>query len=183
MDLLGAFFFAPVIVASLSAKSVSEKGYTKFVLKACLIGAAFQAAVYAGFCYLAYFYASALVGVPMEQLLGAIAHEVFGTMGGVMVSITVTVACFTTAIALTGAFAGYVQKDIFANKVGYIPVVLGTLVITFLLSTLEFKGLAAYLGPVLEICYPILILLTIYNLAHHFLFSKRKAVECFEPVQ
>jgi LIVCS family branched-chain amino acid:cation transporter len=178
MDLLGAFFFAPVIVASLSAKSVQEKGYTPFVLKACLIGAAFQAAVYAGFCYLAYLYASALQGVPMEQLLGAIAFEVFGTMGGILVSITVTVACFTTAIALTGAFASFVQKELFSNKVGYIPVVIGTLIVTFVLSTLEFQGLAAYLGPVLQVCYPILILLTLYNLASYFLFPERKTADC-----
>ena len=153
-------------------------GYTKFVLKACAIGAVVLGAIYVGYCYLAYLYAAELVGVPMEQLLGTIAYKVFGTMGGIMVSVTVTLACFTTAIALVGAFASFVQKELFANKVGYIPIVIATLAITFVLSTLEFQGLAAYLGPVLQICYPILILLTIYNLVHHFLFQKKPVPEC-----
>ncbi len=177
MDLLGAFFFAPVIVASLATKSVMGKGYTKFVLKACAIGATLLALIYVGFCYLAYIYASELAGVPMEQLLGAISFKVFGSLGGILVSITVTVACFTTAIALVGAFASFVQKEVFSDKVGYIPIVLGTLLITFALSTLEFRGLAAYLGPILQVCYPILIGLTVYNLVHYFLFAEKPAPE------
>jgi branched-chain amino acid:cation transporter, LIVCS family len=62
MDLLGAFFFAPVL----------DKGYNKFILQACGVGAFLLSAIYIGFCFLAYIYASELVGIPIENLLGAI---------------------------------------------------------------------------------------------------------------
>lgn len=172
MDLLGAFFFAPVIIASLPNVE-KNSSYFKFVIQACLVGALLLSAIYVGFCYLGYAYSSELVGVSIDKLLGQIAFSVFGPFGGYLVSATVTIACFTTAIAIVGAFASFVQKEVFMEKIGYIPIVIGTLVISFILSTLEFQGIAAFLGPVLKICYPVLIALTAFNL----FFWKKKAVE------
>lgn len=163
MDLLAAFFFAPIVISSLSC-SEKEQNLNRFVLIASAIGAALLATVYTGFCYLAYFYAPQLVGVSNDQLLGAIAIKVLGSHAGLIVSLTVTFACLTTAIALIAAFTSFVEKEIFKERVEYVPILIVSLFTTFAVTALEFQGIARFLNPVLEFCYPALILLTFYNL-------------------
>lgn len=177
MDLLGSFFTAPIIIAAMASQEDVGDGnrVSPFLMKACGIGASLLAIVYVGFCYLAYIYAPELKGVPADQLLGAIALKVLGPAGGIIVSLTVAVTCFTTAVALISAFAGFVQKEILADKVGYVPVILASLVVTFFLTTLEFQGIATFLTPVLQVCYPVLIVLTVYNLIHRLYFGKGTA--------
>lgn len=163
MDLLAAFFFAPIVISSL-ATSEKDQNLNRFVLIASAIGATLLALVYMGFCYLAYLYAPQLAGVANDQLLGAIAIKILGPYAGIIVGLTVTFACLTTAIALIAAFASFVEKEILREKVGYIPILIVSLLITFAVTTLEFQGIARLLNPILEVCYPALILLTLYNL-------------------
>lgn len=163
MDLLAAFFFAPIVISSLGNVE-KDQNLNGFVLAASIIGASLLALVYSGFCYLAYFYAPQLAGVANDQLLGVIAIEVLGPYAGIIIGLTVTFACLTTAIALIAAFANFIEKEIFREKVGYVPLLIISLLVTFTVTTLEFQGIARLLSPVLEICYPALILLTLYNL-------------------
>jgi LIVCS family branched-chain amino acid:cation transporter len=163
MDLLAAFFFAPLVLSSLQ---IQEKGkeWDRFILKASGIGALLLSLVYGGFCYLAYFYAAQLQGLPPDQLLGAIAIKILGSHGGLIVGITVTIACLTTAISLIAAFMNFVHKDLFKEKIGQIPILVASLIILFAMTTLKFEGIARFLNPILEVCYPALIALTFYNL-------------------
>jgi len=163
MDLMAAFFFAPVIISSLALPE-GDKNLSRFVLKASAIGAFLLAAIYIGFCYLAYFYASELTGISSDRLLGVIAIKILGPHAGLIVSLTVTVACLTTSLALIAAFASFVQREILREKVGHIPILIASLLTTFAVTTLEFQGIADFLSPILKICYPVLILLTFYNL-------------------
>ena len=163
MDLLAAFFFAPIIIASLSHTD-DEKNFSRFVIKASAIGAFLLAAVYIGFCYLAYFYAAELQGIPSDKLLGVIAIKVLGPHAGLIMALTVCIACLTTAIALIAAFASFLHKEVFKEKVGHVPILTASLLLTFAVTTLEFQGIAHFLNPILTICYPVLIVLTFYNL-------------------
>ena len=97
-------------------------------------------------------------------MLGAIAIKILGPYAGIIVSLTVTFACLTTAIALISAFASFVEKEILRGKIGYVPILIISLLITFAVTTLEFQGIARLLNPILEVCYPVLILLSFYNL-------------------
>jgi len=51
MDLLAAFFFAPIVISSLRS-SERDHNLNRFVLIASVIGAFLLALVYIGFCYL-----------------------------------------------------------------------------------------------------------------------------------
>lgn len=163
MDLLAAFFFAPIVISSLGNPE-KDPNLNRFVLIASAIGASLLALVYIGFCYLAYFYAPQLAGISNDQLLGAIAIKILGSYAGLIVSLTVSFACLTTAIALIAAFASFIEKEILREKVGYISILILSLSMTFAVTTLEFQGIARFLNPILEVCYPALILLTFYNL-------------------
>lgn len=163
MDLLAAFFFAPIVLSSLES-SESDHLSTRFMLYASMIGASLLALVYIGFCYLAYYFAPQLAGMPNDQLLGMIALIILGPHAGIIVGLTVSLACLTTAIALIAAFAKFIEKDILREKFNYVPILIVSLLMTFAVTTLEFQGIARLLDPVLKICYPALILLTFYNL-------------------
>lgn len=167
MDLLAAFFFAPIIISSLSCTKTDldgNKKFNRFVLKASAIGALLLSIIYIGFCYLAYIYATQMEGIPNDQLLGVISVKILGAHAGLVVSLTVTVACLTTAIALITAFASFIHKEVLKEKVDYAPILLISILLTFAMTTLEFQGIAYFLNPVLEVCYPALIMLTFYNL-------------------
>lgn len=163
MDLLAAFFFAPIILLSLKPKSASFNTRS-FFLKASCLGAILLSLVYIGFAQLAYFYADKLHGISSDRLLGAIAIEVLGSSGGVFAGFTVAVACLTTAIALVASFTHFVHQEILQEKIHHTVVLASALCVTFLMTTLEFQGIAQFLGPILEIGYPFFIALTLYNL-------------------
>ena len=165
MDLLAAVFLCSChIDLSYAKRGGTERDFRRFLLKASCIGAVLLAAVYIGFCYTSYLYAPELIGIPNDKLLAAIAIKILGPKAGLVVGLTVAVSCLTTAIALIAAFTHFVHKEIFSEKISYLPIILASLVLTFFVTTLEFQGIAKLLSPILEIFYPILIALTFYNL-------------------
>lgn len=171
MDLLGAFFFSTVVLYSLEsdlqpADKSDFKKIIKLALKAACIGAFLLAIIYLGFSYVAALNSEILQGIGTDQLLGTIAFQTLGSFAGIVTSIAVALACLTTAIALTSVFAEFLQKDIFKKKGTYTVYLVVTLVLTFFISTLNFTGIAKVLTPILSICYPALIAITICNILY-----------------
>ncbi|MBS0646978.1 MAG: branched-chain amino acid transport system II carrier protein [Verrucomicrobia bacterium] len=177
MDLLAAFFFAPVILGSL-ARSYQGPSLERFVLKASVIGAVLLAVVYVGFCYLAYLYAPILEGVPSDRLLATIAIQILGSYAGLIMGLTISIACLTTAIALIAAFVAFLHQEVLKEKVAYLPLLILSLLATFAVAILKFQGIACFLSPVLQVCYPVLMILTLYNLIKVYVENRlRKQME------
>ncbi len=167
MDLLAAFFFAPVIITLAQAKTKrlpNAKSRLFFVLQASGIGATLLAVVYIGFSLLAASHAENLQETPAEQLLAAMALNILGPQAGLIVCLTVVLACLTTAIALITAFAGFVHQELLGGRNSYPMILALSVLMTYLVSSFEFQGISQFLTPVLNICYPILMILTGYNL-------------------
>lgn len=176
MDLAAAFFFSSVVIACLEQNATpgEHKNYKEMVflaLKASIVGATLLSVCYFGFCYAASFYSNELADVSKDQLLGALALKVMGPSAGIVAIIAIALTCLTTAIALAAVFAEFIHKDLTQGKVGYIPSLIITLIITYFISTLKFHGIAAFLVPILQVSYPALIILSILNIAyklHHY---------------
>lgn len=176
MDLLGAFFFSSVVLACLedNIDTNCPKGCRKMIrltLRASVVGAGLLALTYVGFSYVAAFNSHALAGISKDELAGRIASLVLGPYAGVVVCIAVALACLTTAIALSSVFAEFLHKDVSGNKISYLASLIVTLLLSFFVSTLNFTGIASFLAPILYVCYPALIVLSILNIfykLHHF---------------
>lgn len=176
MDLVAAFFFSSVVISCLEQEKVphEQKNYKQMVfltLKASIVGASLLAICYFGFCFAASYYSRELASVSKDQLLGALAMNVLGPNAALVALVAVALACLTTAIALAAVFAEFIQNDLTKGKIGYIPALIITLIITYFISTLKFHGIAAFLVPILQVSYPALIILSILNIAyklHHF---------------
>lgn len=171
MDLLGCFFFCSVVLDCLRknidvTNPANYKRVIAITLKASCIGAGILAAIYVGFSYVAAFYSGALANATPDQLIGLIAVEVLGPHAGIFVGFTVTLACMTTAIALSTVFAEFIHKDLSNNKINYPISLIITLVLTYFISIMHFTGISQFLAPILQLCYPALIVLSIVNILY-----------------
>ena len=173
MDLMAAFFFCSTIISILKTKILSscnpQKSYFRLSLKAALVGAVLLSAVYVGFSFLAAKHGADFDSKGPEELLSLLTIKVLGPFAGYLVAATVGLACLTTAIALNTVFCEFIYKDLFKLKLSFKKCLILSLSITFLMSTLEFKGISSFLAPILSILYPGLIILTFYNLAYKLL--------------
>jgi LIVCS family branched-chain amino acid:cation transporter len=185
MDLLAAFFFSQAAIFHirfrLRAYNLSEEKRGNLELKvaffASLIGAILLAVVYIAFVYLGASYKSNLAAIPAEKLLITIASFSLGVYAKPIVSIAVILACLTTAIALTTAFAKFIQEHFTLNRLDFKVCTAITLVIAFFIAALEFQGISKFLGPILTVLYPGLIVLTLFNISQKlFNFKVSKIV-------
>jgi len=171
MDLLGAFFFSSVILACLKQdiEPSSQNNYRTIInvaLKASVIGALLLSIVYVGFSYVSAFHSETLGEIAKDQLAGMIAIQVLGPYAGIIACVAVALACLTTAIALAAVFAEFIHIDVTRNKIGYVPSLILTLIITFFVSTLKFDGIVTIILPILQVLYPALIVLTVCNILY-----------------
>ncbi|MBS4162951.1 Branched-chain amino acid transport system carrier protein BraB [Candidatus Protochlamydia amoebophila] len=186
MDLLGAFFFCSVVLACLKKgvepqthEHVNYKKMIILTLKASCIGAFLLGLVYLGFSYVAAYNSENLAEVSKEQVLATLSHQILGPNAGVVASIAVALACLTTAIALAVVFAEFLHFDVSKGKISYHNSLILTLVVSFIFSTLNFTGIIAFLAPILEVCYPALIVLCIVNIGYKLVHFKPVKIPVF----
>ncbi len=174
MDLLAAFFFSQFIIKHLYSRlsKVEETSPMKVFYKASLVGATLLSLVYCCLVLLGWMYSPLLVDQPPQEMLGFIAIKTLGSFAAPCVCLAILFACLTTAIVLTSLFAEFLKEEVIPGTLNRSAAYLLTLVIGFLISTLEFSGIAKFLGPILEVIYPALIVLTVVNITCQFLKIK-----------
>ncbi|MBP6951730.1 MAG: branched-chain amino acid transport system II carrier protein [Alphaproteobacteria bacterium] len=169
MDLIAAFFFATVIARHFHLKFVENGGNKNrtFILPlyAMLLGSSLLLIVYLALVYLGATFSQDLSKHAPEQFLSVIAYLTLGNFGGRLVTIAIILSCFTTVIALTTVFTDFLYEQIFKNRLSHTLCLSLTVAITFLMSNLGFSGIVSFLMPILLYLYPLLILLTVINIA------------------
>lgn len=169
MDLLAAFFFSKFVLQYLNNRfsmHIEERPLLGVFAKASLVGGGILSAVYCVLVVLGWLYAPSLAGTPPQEMLGKIAMESLGGFAAPCVCLAVMFACLTTAIILASLFAEFLRTEVTGNKLSNASSLLITVAIGFGVSTLEFAGIARFLGPILEVIYPALIVLTLSNIAN-----------------
>jgi branched-chain amino acid:cation transporter, LIVCS family len=175
MDLLGAFFFSVVILLGLKRslgkkfnfeEKEGKKKFNRMVLNSSLIGAGLLAVIYAGFSFVASFYSHSLNIAQKDTVLSVLATTILGPFGGLIANVAVSLACLTTAITLAAVFSEFIQNELFKNRLNYKSCLIFTLILTFAISNLGFMGIIKFSLPILQIGYPVLIVLTFLNLAY-----------------
>lgn len=165
MDLLAAFFFSQFVIKHLYSKNVSRQTLNLFGF-ASLLGGGILALVYFLLVLLGWIYAPALASQPPQEMLGLIAMNSLGLAAAPLVCVAVVFACLTTAIILASLFSEFLRQEVAQKKIGNKTSLAITLLIGFMVSTLEFSGIAAFICPILEAIYPVLILITVINIGY-----------------
>lgn len=166
MDLFAAFFFSSLIFKQI--ETLVDEADNSSIIKAALgpsiFGASLLATIYLGFVYLGSHYAFLVQDLPGELILPAIANHLLGKNGALFIAIIIIFSCLTTAVALNSIYARYLCSFKTIGEKYFALVLLVTTILSFAISLLDFDGIAAILGPLLDISYPGLITLTILSI-------------------
>ena len=170
MDLFAAFFFSAVIFQQIQKLVPNEiatnnnNTVLKLALVPSLIGATILSVVYLCFVFLGAYYQEIAGNVSPELILPSIASYLLGDQATLVIATLILFSCVSTAVALSNVYARYLCSLFKAPKSLYPVILLATIVIAFLVSLLDFKGISAFLGPLLEKTYPSLIILTVLSI-------------------
>lgn len=176
MDLLAAFFFSSVIFLQLQSQMDTKATHKEIILaalKPSVIGASLLALIYLGFVYLGSHYAHISRDAAPELILPKIAAHTMGPTAAIIIAIAVLFSCLTTAVALNNIYARYLCNLTPWGEKSFIWMLSFTTLVSFVVSLLDFRGIASFLAPILEVSYPAIITLTVSSILmtgkHHTL--------------
>lgn len=180
MDLLASFFFSATVINCLKAKRGERLTSANLdtegtFFKAATVAALLLTIIYVGFSYVAANNSAFFQKIPQDALLSAVSHLILGEHLGFVMGLAVALACLTTAITLVSIFSNFIYHDCLKEKVPYFVCIITTILTAFCFSNLGFVGICNMIAPILMVCYPALITLTVLNIAHK-IFN-------FEPVK
>jgi branched-chain amino acid:cation transporter, LIVCS family len=165
-DLPGAIYFTGIAISYLKAMGESKKSRLIYGIKASMISGSLLIIVYASFVYLGLSYSDLIADVAPEHILPTIVKGALGPASTYIFAGFVVIACLTTAVAAITIWTDFIfklSKEVIPRQL----ILAGSLLLAFVISTLDFMGLMHVLSPVLNILYPILIILTFYNISIH----------------
>lgn len=171
LDLLGTIFFAYIIIAVLKSNldattSADKHKLAKIVLNGGIIGGLLLTIVYIGMAYLGAMHGQGLQTLAVDEMFIATLRRVLGDKGALFIAITILVACLSTMIALATVVSEYLRTEIFNNKINYTYILAAVLLLTAVMARYKLDNLLKFYGPILEVIYPVLIVLTFCNIAY-----------------
>lgn len=183
MDLIASFFFSASIIDILRRTSNDEARSLSTTLKASLVGASLLSIVYIGLICLAVSHGEALYTIPKEQLLVHIAKDILGSQLGIIASVAVVLACFTTSVALATVFANFLAERVFGGRDHYPTALFITQSLTFVMSITGLQGITAVTEPILQLFYPMLMIMIAINLTRKWLHKPIQISEAQEAAE
>ena len=176
MDALASLAFGIVVVNAIKGLNVKEpSAIAGNTITSGLFGCAIMAFIYAA---LAIIGAQSRAVYPLAadggEALYVIATHYFGSVGGIILAVTVTLACLKTAVGLITS-CGETFCEMFPKGPEYKFWAIGFCVISFFISTVGLSAIIGWSLPVLMLLYPLamtLILLALFGR----LFSNDRSV-------
>lgn len=163
MDVLASVIFAGIIISAAKQKGfVHLKERTNIVLKSGLLAMGCLLFIYGGLIYLGATTDYQFTEISSRtQLLLHISTSVLGEYGTLAISVSMALACLTTAIALTCA-VGTFFAELTNNKFGYAEAVITCTLVSALFSVNSVDDIINYAASILGFVYPITFALVIY---------------------
>jgi len=175
MDLIASFFFSASIIQILKKTTTNRSQALKLVMKSGIIGVTLLGIVYMCLVYLASAQRDFIQNIPKEQLLAHIAKTILGVKLGAIAALAIVLACFTTSTALVVVYADFIAKNIIRNPERKTEATIITLVITFVMSIFGLDGITTLTAPILQIFYPMLVILIIFNIGRALIATRKTA--------
>lgn len=173
MDALASLMFAVIIM-----ESIRKKGYTdrkqviKMTFYSGIVATIGLIVVYAGLAYIGAHSANIYeTTIPQTQLIISITASILGQGGKVVLGLIVALACLTTAIGLTSAAANFYEK-LFKGKYSYSKIVVIICVFSAVISNFGVSTIIQFSAPILELIYPMSIVLVVMNAFDNKIKSK-----------
>ncbi|WAG43556.1 branched-chain amino acid transport system II carrier protein [Clostridium estertheticum] len=165
MDAMTGVIFSSIILSSIRAKGYkSPKDIMKITLKSALVSLIGLSFVYTGLMYLGTQTTTLFSkSISRTSLVTSIVRLDLGSIGSVILSLCVTLACLTTAIGILSAGSKFFAK-LFKGKLSYESIAIGIALVSGVMATKDVDSLVKLANPVLKIIYPIVIVLIVTTL-------------------
>lgn len=179
-DAIGAVVVGAVIIVSLNFKKEdSFEDRKTLIKKSGFIAGLGLFIIYAGLISVGAFYGSeinidtALSGdMQRANLLRGISIASLGTFGNTVLSILISLACFTTAVGIIAGTADYF-KGLFGNsQKTYTLIAIIACLVGIVIGQLDFHSIIVIALPILMFIYPITIVLILLNVVPERFASK-----------
>ncbi|TYR81803.1 branched-chain amino acid transport system II carrier protein [Priestia megaterium] len=165
MDTIASLAFGIVVITAIKEKGISsKKAIVTITAKAGAIAGAALCSVYVLIGVLGAKMGAAKTFENGGELLTTAAEQFYGSVGIVLLGLTVAVACFTTCVGLITACSQYFQTLL--PTVTYQKIVTIVTVISFILANVGLNQIIAFSVPVLTMIYPLTIMLVILSFFH-----------------
>lgn len=171
-DLIAALLFATVIMPHLSQGTNDPRVIRRRMAYSSLIASTLLMVTYIGLCWISAHHTIHFVGIPPEELLQNISIQILGPIGGLISAVAVFLACLTTLISLAAVFSQYLEQSISLETGKGLALTLG---LSALIANLGFSGIVRLWSPLLEILYPGIIVLCLWNLMDRYSKLKTNA--------
>lgn len=168
MDALGAALMCGLVLTNLIKNGYTEpKVQRSMLIRSGLIALVLLALVYGGLTFVGA-QTSAAPQTDRVALLLSIVRQVFGSAGGVLIGITVALACLTTAVGLTSTAGNFFSK-VSGGCLSYKTIVTAVVIFSTFMSLLSVSGIIQLAVPILSTIYPVVIVLIIITLFDRYI--------------
>ncbi|MDU6878370.1 branched-chain amino acid transport system II carrier protein [Clostridium tepidum] len=166
MDTMGAVIYASIILASVRSKGYkNEKDVINITIKSGIVAVLGLGFVYGGLMILGSQTSQIITGeIGRTALVIEIVKRDLGNVGIIILGIAVGLACLTTAIGLLSTGAEYLSK-LTKNKVSYKTFAIIISLVSGILGIGGVDKIIRFSVPILQILYPIVIVLIAITLA------------------
>lgn len=168
-DAIGAVVVGAVIIVSLNFDNMAVEAYESkrtLIRKSGLIAGLGLFIIYAGLIAIGAYYSSEITvngalsnDMQRANLLRAISISSLGKFGNTVLSILISLACFTTAIGIVAGTADYFKGLLNNSKMVYVITAILACVLGVGVGQLDFNSIIVVAEPVLLFIYPITIVL------------------------
>ncbi|MGO5093010.1 branched-chain amino acid transport system II carrier protein [Clostridium sp. LCP25S3_F10] len=160
MDAMASVIFASIIITAVRAKGYTEKkDIVSLTIKSGVVAAVGLAFVYGGLMVLGSQTSKVIPGeIGRSALVVDIVSRLLGNAGTVILGLAVGLACLTTAIGLISTGAEYFS-GLTKGKVSYNAFAIIISVVSALLGTGGVDKIVKFSVPILQVLYPIVIVL------------------------
>ncbi|MGE7879204.1 branched-chain amino acid transport system II carrier protein [Peribacillus muralis] len=175
MDTLASFVFGIIIINAIKAKGATTKKQIMIVCgKATGIAAIILATIYTALSYMGASSVEKLGHLDNGGIvLAKVSDYYFGSYGGILLGLMITVACITTSVGLITSCSTYFHK--LFPKLPYKTIAISLSVFSAIVANIGLTQLIAISVPVMTAIYPLAIVL-IFLTFFHSLFKGRPEV-------
>ncbi len=174
MDAMASVIFASIILASVRAKGYKKDSEVIGVtIKSGIVAILGLGFVYGGLMVLGAQTSGIITkDIGRSALVVEIVNRDLGSMGTIVLGVAVGLACLTTAIGLISTGAQYFSK-LSKGKISYNAFAIVISVISAALGTGGVEKIVVLAAPILQILYPIVIVLIAITLAGKFVKNNK----------
>ena len=168
MDTIAALNFGLVIASTLNDLGVSnDKKVVGYTVKTGIVAGIILSSVYLMLSYMGMSVSKLYAGSENGAvILRLIAHMLYGDFGAILLATIFTLACLTTCIGLITSISNYFSNTF--KRFKYKHVAIFITIISFLICNLGLNTILSISIPVLNIVYPVSIVLILLGLFDGF---------------